>query len=494
MKHTRIRITALGLALCTAAVVLSVGGASAASGCAPAAHVGGDWPIYGQSYANARSQPAEKTISPTTVATLEPAWTFSPGNVGGKGQLQSTPVIGGGCVYVTTSSGYIYALNADTGELQWGDRYAVTVQGVCCGGTLFAPAYHEGVLYMNVSSNPATGGAGPHVLALNAATGAVIWRSLPVSTEPGAYTNSSAVWYEGMIWIGISGPEQAPNRVGGFAFLDANTGEILVRTRTIPDDQAAKGYGGGSIWTTAAFDPTNDTGYAGTGQPSAWAGNESERVNAIVKFDADRTSPTFGQILDSMKGTWDDAPYIDVDFAGSPTLYKDALGETMVAEFQKSGWLHAGYTRHMTAGWSRPVAPFGTALGNYSSTATDGKNIFVHGFLPGQLWSVNGTTGIPNWVVPVPTTLAANPVTYTNGVVYLPDGKGVLNAFDATTGATLLARPMSADTPAACGNSGGGLSIARNTVYSVCGDKGVQFSIGPTDAASGWLIAYRLAA
>lgn len=488
------KIVALVVALCAASTAFVATTGHAAATCAEASHPGGDWSLYGQDFGNQRSQPAETTIGTTNVATLEAAWTFSPADAGGTGQIQSTPIVAGGCVYITTSSGYLYALNADSGEQVWNGRFAQTVSGVCCGGTLFAPAYHDGIVYINVSSNTQTGGVGPHVIAIDANSGDIIWRSAPVATEPGAYTNSSAVYFDGMVWIGISGPEQEPNRVGGFALLDAETGELLVRTHTVPDDQWERGFGGGSIWSTAAIDPVAKVGYAGTGQPSAWDGNESERVNAIVKFDLDRSSPTFGEIIDSMKGTWDDPPYIDVDFAGSPTLYTSELGDQMVAEFQKSGWLHAGYTRHMSAGWSRPLAPFGTALGNYASTATDGKNIFAHAFLPGQLYSINGTTGIPNWVVPVPTAFGANPVAYANGIVYLPDGKGVLNAYDAATGAPLLQRPMSADTPEPCANSGGGLAIARNTVYSVCGDNGVQLSIGPTDGASGWLIAYRPAA
>jgi outer membrane protein assembly factor BamB len=408
-------------------------------------------------------------------------------------------------MYLTTSSGYVYALNADTGELVWGGRYAETVSGNCCGGTMFAPAVHDGVVYVNVSSNPetATDHGGPYVLAIDPHTGDVIWRGDSVATEPGAFTNTSAVYFDGMLFMGISEPESGFTHIGGFAIVDANTGALLKRTRTIPDDDAAAGYSGGGIWTTAAVDPETKYAYAGTAQPAGSTGPETELSNAILKIDLDRTRSTFGEIVGAVKGTWDDLPYVDVDFAASPTLYRAADGRAMVAELQKSGWLHAAFTRTMTHAWSRQVGP-PTIYSNHSSTATDGKNIFVVGAWPGELWSIKGsgnsslddTSGVPNWVSPVASGLAANPVAYANGVVYIADGKGFLDAFDGITGIPLLHRPMSLDTLGPCTNLGGGVAIARNTVYAACGERPSPDSspaaFGATDAPSGWIVAYGL--
>ena len=486
---------------------LLIGGRAVAAACADASHAGGDWPALNHDLSNTRSQPLEDTIDVTSAPLLAPAWVFSAQDHGATGQIQSTPTIAEGCAYITTSSGWVFALNADSGELVWNERLATTVSGVCCGGTLFAPAVVDGVLYVNVSNNPETSPdlSGPHVVAMDAHTGQILWRSLNVASEPGAYTNSSAVYYDGMIFIGISNPEMGFHYIGGFALVDAETGVIIKRTHTIPEEQSAQGYAGGAIWSTAAVDPATGYAYAATGQPSDWAGKESERVNAILKIDLARardangdpvaseaiTNPTFGEIVDARKGTADDPPYIDVDFAASPNLYHDADGNQMVAAFQKSGWLHAAHTRHMTPAWSTPLAPFGTALGNYSTTATDGTNIYGVGTYPGQMWKIDGTTGRPLWVSPVLTTIGGNPVTYANGVVYHADGKGFLDAYDAATGAPLMHRPMSLDTGGLCTNAGGGVSIARNTVYAACGDRGVQFNIGPTDDPGGWIIAYR---
>lgn len=507
MHRTPRRLTALFMTLGVMATLM-VGGEAAAAACAEASHPGGDWPGLNHDLSNTRSQPAETTIDATNAATLQAAWAFSPQDHGATGQIQSTPTVAEGCVYITTSSGHVFALNADSGALVWTDDIAETVEGVCCGGTLFAPAVRDGVLYLNVSNNPETSQTltGPHVIAMDAHTGSVLWRSDNVASENGAYTNSSSVYYDGMIFIGISNPEMGFHYIGGFALVDAETGEIIKRTRTIPEDQEAAGYAGGSIWSTAAVDPETGYGYVATGQPSDWTGKESERVNAILKIDLARarnasgapvpseeiTNPNFGEIVDARKGTPDDAPYIDVDFAGSPNLYHDVEGNQMVAAFQKSGYLHAAHTRHMTAAWSTPLAPYGFALGNYSSTATDGSDIYGVGTYPGQIWRIDGTTGLPKWVSPVVTTIGGNPVTIANGLVYHADGKGFLDIYDGETGVPLVHRPMSLDTGGLCLNIGGGVSVARNTVFSVCGDRGAQFSFGPTDEPGGWVIAYRL--
>jgi len=489
------------LVLLTGLIASTFAGTTAnAAGCA-GSHAGGDWSAYGSDLGNSRTQPAESTITATNAALLTPKWTFSPTAEGGTGSLESTPVVAGGCVYLTTASGYVYALNADTGALVWKNRVEETVTGVCCGGTMFAPAVHNGVVFINVSHNPntATDHIGPYIIALNATTGSVVWKSAPVAAENGAFTNSSAVVFEGMVWIGICNPEgtywPTPgigelDTAGGYALLDERTGAMIHREYTIPADQMAKGFGGGSIWSTIAIDPASKFGYVGTGQPST-SDKESERTNAIIKIDLDRSRATFGQIVDSYKATWDDPPYIDVDMAASPTLYHDANGQQMVADFQKSGWMHAAYTRDMSRAWAEPLSPFGTALGNYTSPATDGKNLFGVGAFPGQIFSVNGQTGIPNWILPIGSPVAANPVSFANGLVYHADGKGVLNIIDAATGAPVLMRPMQVDVSAACTNAGGGVAIARNTVFSVCGD-GPGNPIGTNTGKSGWVIAYGL--
>src|SRR5256885_1573505 len=68
---------------------------------------------------------------------------------------------------------------------------------------------------------------GPYAVALDRSTGSVVWRSAPVATKPGYYTNASAVVAGGVVFEGISAPEGDSTGQGGFALLDAANGRIL---------------------------------------------------------------------------------------------------------------------------------------------------------------------------------------------------------------------------------------------------------------------------
>ena len=101
------------------ASVLVPSATKAAVACAPAEHPGGDWRMYGHDNANTRSQPAETTIGRLEAPFLGPVWTFSASAAGGSGDFTGTPTVADGCVYVGSNDGWVFAMNADTGELVW---------------------------------------------------------------------------------------------------------------------------------------------------------------------------------------------------------------------------------------------------------------------------------------------------------------------------------------------------------------------------------------
>jgi len=484
-----------------AGAVLPAGQASAAS-CAEASE-GGDWRAYGQDLESTRSQPLETTINTTNVAQLAPEWVFRASAQGGEGNMQATFPVADGCVYVATNYGYIFALNADTGDLVW--QYRAPNNGI-----IYGPTVADGVVYVNVGPRRTfvaqPGGHGteteesPYFLAFDSRSGELLWQSVLFPWEVGVDSNTSAVYFDGMLWSGIDNPEGGFHTVAGFVLWDASrecsegtvafcahpveeaTGGTIVKyTKMIPPDQEAAGFAGGGPWTTAAVDPETKYGYFGSAQPSGYFDRESEFTNSIIKFDFDRERSTFGEIVGVLKGTSDgESGYIDVDYGGSPTIFNDVDGRQIVAELQKSGWVHAAYTRHMAHAWSAPQMGFGTALGNYTSVATDGTNVFGVGSYPGQAFSLNGTTGLPNWITPIGPTVGSGNMAYANGVVYYADDKGILFGFDAATGVPVLTKSLAVDNGGDCGERAGmgsGVVIARNTVYVPCGDSFIAYRL-----------------
>lgn len=448
--------------LIVASMVASLMGlapATAAAACA-AGSTGGEWTNYGGDAQGTRNQVAENTIGTSNVANLGLKWTFS-----APGDIPATVLIDDGCVYAWSKDGTVTALNADDGSLVWSRTGLGGVDPA-------APVINDGVIY--ISQNTTQNRTGIHALALNAKTGETIWVSDSVATD--VSTATGAVYGNGLIMVGVGQGEFAANNTGGFALIDAATGALVKRTTTVPPEQEALGYPGCSVWAHAAVDPVNNYAYVGTGQPGMWDAtpNESEYCDAIVKIDLDRTRPTFGQIVGARKGTPDDPPYVDVDFGGGgATLMKDANGNEIVAQIQKSGWVHAGYTANaMHASWSQlvsPVANTGSTVGNYTGMPTDGTNLFTVGAWPGQVFSLNATTGAINWVTPVVSPVATNPMAYANGVLYYSDEKGVLNAYDSATGLPLLTHPVATDNADCTRNQSGGVSLANHMVYAVCG-------------------------
>lgn len=466
----RIHRRSLALAAIATAVAALAGTPSYADDTCAGASTGGDWPKDGLDLEATRNQTAENKISADNVTGLGLKWTLDIRTVGGTGgNLQTMPIVAEGCVYLQTSTGNnhrIIALNADTGALVW-------VHKLAASGGMAAPHVVDGVVYVNEPTNAATYGKGPHVLALNAATGEEIYEGEGVCTEAGCANNagatSPAIVFDDLVWIGITNGEFDGTRVGGYAIVDRATGALLHREFTVPDEQAAQGFGGCAIWSSPAIDPVTKHAFVGTGQPSTWTGKESERCNAIVKIDLDRNSSTFGQIVGAAKGTPDDAPYIDVDYGSGATLFRDADGRQLVAQQQKSGMMHAAYTRHMTHAWSTPTPGWGTALGTFTKIANDGKRVFTVGSYGSPLVAADTTTGMIQWASPVAAPLAQGAIATANGLVYFNDEFGVLGAWDTATGVRLFARPMAIDN-SACGHSVvGGVSVARHTVYSACG-------------------------
>jgi outer membrane protein assembly factor BamB len=317
----------------------------------------------------------------------------------------------------------------------------------------------------------------------------------------------------GVVFMGYSPPEGDSSSQGGFALLDAATGRILKVTPTIPPADQAKGYAGGGLWSTPAYDPATGYAYIGAGNPNSKQ-MEHPNTNAILKIDVKRGRATFGQIVASYKGNvdqYDEAlqeashtpvcaasdqpgvPYpvddpacgqLDLDFGAAPNLFHDSQGHLLVGDLQKSGVYHAAHAGSMQPAW--------TALGgascqacNAASTAFDGHSI-IGVFTPGgTMDAMARDDGTIAWRAPIGDGLHYQGTSTADGVAYTLDGNGFLDAFDAGTGESLLHRPMAQDTGAPMVQlTSGGVAIAQHTVFAETTGSGNE----------GYVIAYGAAA
>ncbi len=499
------RVARIILAATVVAASLALLGPSEAAAAPPCtgAPAGGSWPSYGHDSANTRNQPAEETLTPGVVGGLAPRWVFSTSKTGDGTSFQSTPVVAGGCVFVGSSGGVAYAVNAATGAPVWQRQLDAPTPGL--GGALVgAPAVSGNEVIFLVGETGA-----PYAIALDRSTGQVLWRSAPVTTEPGSYTNASTAVAGGVVLMGYSPAEGDSSGQGGFALLDAANGRILKVTPTIPPADQAKGYAGGGLWSTPAYDPATGYAYIGAGNPNSKQ-MEHPNTNAILKIDTKRGRATFGQIVASYKGNVDQydkalqeasqtpvcaasdqpsVPYpvddpacgqLDLDFGAAPNLFHDSRGHLLIGDLQKSGVYHAAHADSMKPAW--------TALGgascqacNAASTAFDGHSI-IGVFTPGgTMDAMARDDGMIAWHAPIGDGLHYQGTSTAAGVAYTLDGDGFLDAFDAATGALLLHRPMAADTGAPMAQlTSSGVAIAQHTVFAEATGSGNE----------GYLIAY----
>lgn len=476
--------------------------ARAAITCAPAAHEAGDWPMHGHDLHGTRSQPLEQRLDPSTAGDLQPAWTMSTRAVGASGGLLSTPVIARGCAYVATSAGWVIAVNADTGELVW--RVKLDTAGQT-GGSIYGLAVEGDRVHVNMFS-----AAGPRATALDADSGVVEWMSDPIEFGyPNGVISSAIVW-DGKHIVPTQGPDADPRARPGIGIVDAATGAIIGGGTVIPEEDLDRGYAGGGIWTVPVVDPATGFGYAGTANPYSKR-LEHEHDNAIVKFDLN-DGPLLGRVVDAYKGNVDqfvagadrqpacdmfgDNPalwyhesgfsiaclQLDIDFGGSPTMFMTDRGRLVVADFQKSGVVHAAFADTMQGAWTATVGtlPPYTA-GNSSSMANDGERVFVAAN-PGTLWALDVDNGRVSWVSAMADGISYHALAVANDVVYTAGTHSTLLAYDARTGQPLLVRSLMADIGDFCYTISSGIAVARSTVYTVC-DNGAN--------GTGWLIAYR---
>src|SRR5262245_35899999 len=75
-----------------------------------------DWPAYGHDPGGMRYSPLRQ-ITTRNVVRLRRAWTYHTGESGR--QFESTPLVVGGRMYLSTQTGRIVALEPETGKQVW---------------------------------------------------------------------------------------------------------------------------------------------------------------------------------------------------------------------------------------------------------------------------------------------------------------------------------------------------------------------------------------
>lgn len=178
------------------------------------------WAVYGRDFSNERYSPLTQ-INTGNVAALAPAWVYHTGIVSG---FETSPIVTGGVMYISTPLNHVVALDASTGAKKWEYTHDYKTTTDCCGPINRGVAVYGGRVYM--------GTADARLIALDAATGRKLWDVQVGDNEKGYHITSTPLAVDGKIITGISCGEQ-----GGRCYVtayDATTGKLIWRFYTIP--------------------------------------------------------------------------------------------------------------------------------------------------------------------------------------------------------------------------------------------------------------------
>lgn len=398
----------------------------------------GDWPTYLNNGARTGYNAAETVITPSTAPSLTSLWTDSSGSV------SAQPVVDNGVVYYGSWDGYERAVSAATGSLIWSTFIGQTTDAKCDPPTV-GVASSATVTTTTIDGTPTqvvyVGGGDANFYALNAATGAVIWKTA-LGTSPSTFAWSSPLVADGSVYEGISSFGDCPLIRGGIAQLDPATGAIQNTLYTSP-----AGCTGASVWGSPTVDPNTGDIYFGTGNASTSCGSVGEPLSdAFIQTDSNL----------NLRGSWQipaASQIADGDFGSTPTLFSAVINgvrHQMVGLPNKNGTFYAFDTANVSAGplWHRQLAFKGNCpecgKSDISSAAWDGSHLFAAGgkgtvagvTCAATAREIRPATGGLIWSDCLPTGPVLAAVSMVPGVELIAAGNTVY-AIAAGTGTTL---------------------------------------------------------
>jgi polyvinyl alcohol dehydrogenase (cytochrome) len=386
----------------TAAPPSTVGVCTAAAPRLTNAALTSGWNGWSGDATNTRFQPAARGgLTAAAVPRLTLKWAFG---FPGVNSARSQPIVVGSRVLVGSESGDVYALDAKTGCTYWsyhakaGIRSAVSVAPYrASGATRFAAFFVD---------------QGANAYGVDVDSGREIW-TRRVDDHPYAQGTGSVTVHDGRVYVPIAGVgEEGQGGRAGYACctfrgsvtaLDASTGAVVWKSYMVPEPKprgtnksgiALMGPAGGGIWAAPTIDARRGVVYVATG--NGYAEPEQPTTDAVVALDMKTgailwsSQPLKGDVwVGGCRAENPDNPNCpaklgpDLDFSASPMLVQTGGKDLLVIQ-QKSGMAYAFDPANKGALiWQYRTSP-GAGMGGQWGAASDGRQAY---------FSVNGTSG-----------------------------------------------------------------------------------------------------
>lgn len=319
--------------------------------------------MYGMGVKAQRYSPLDQ-INADNVAMLSPAWSHSFGDEMQRGQ-ESQALIHDGVIYVTGSYSRIFAIDARTGQRLWSynHRLPSDIRPCCDVVNRGAAIYGDKVFFGTLDAG---------IVALNKDTGDVVWRERFGDHRSGYTMTGAPTVVEDqetgrvMLIHGSSGNEfgivgklyardvETGEEIWMRPFVEGHVGRLNGEESTPTGDASAPSWpddpdsetgkvqswsqGGGAPWQSASFDPDTNTIIIGAGNPAPWNGwARTSEDGDPADYDSLYTSGQLGidPSTGEVKWFYQHTPNDTWDFSGNNEIvlfeYEDESGQTVNA-------------------------------------------------------------------------------------------------------------------------------------------------------------------
>ena len=484
-------------------------GANRCTGATPPISLkGAQWNGWGYDLDNSRFQP-KPGINAEDVPKLKVKWAWAHPGPMATGQ----PTIIGDRLYLTIEAGMIVSLNAQTGCTYWTMQPGAAVRAAVSVGPMPAGSKAKFAVYFGDEKS--------NIQALDAMTGKLLWKT-KVEDHFLSRITGAPVLYSNRIYAPVSSFEETAGREakyecctfrGSLVALDAYTGKILWKSFTVQNEpkpfkknsSGTQMYGpaGGAIWSAPTLDLKRKLIYVGTG--NSYTDIETGHTDAIIAYEMETGKIKWVNQVTAKDnflvacrqpgaGNCPDQGGPDHDFGSSPVLRTLPGGKQILLGGQKSGVMWAfDPDNNGKVLWQVKVGNGGALGGIEWGFAADAENVYIPVADPGGatrkpgLTALKITTGEQLWQVPAPKAQCSWGATRCNnsqsaaatvipGVVFSGTADGHLRAYSTRDGAIIwdvdTAQPINTvNAGQSKGGTldGGGPTVANGVLYTNSG-------------------------
>jgi alcohol dehydrogenase (cytochrome c) len=348
-----------------------------------------------------------KQINKTNIKRLVPIWNTSLMN--DQGEL-SAPTIYNGVMYVINGK-WTFAIDVETGRQIWRTPVRLEPGTVRAAYNRGAATIFNGKIFRVTIDN--------HLVAIDMNTGEQLWNQKFAEQKEGFYSTGGPIVANGVVISGVAGGESTTR--GFLDGWDPETGKKLWRHYTIPapgepgsetwpKNSDAWTQGGGPTWRSGSYDPQLDLVYWGTGNAEPYDPRPRENLDSLYTNSVLAIRPKTGEMVCYYQYTPNDV--YDVDATDEQVLADIPVNGQMrkvMIQANKNGFLYVLDRTNCKLIAAHPIVKVNWATHIDMATGRPVLTDIQKRFLAGEeveIWPSRGTNAVP---------IAFNPAT---GLIY----------------------------------------------------------------------------